>query len=67
MKESLRQCHEMFESVLVMLGSNPPGKKNQRKVPRRIVKSEREKQKREHLNELFFELSSAIGNLIFFA
>ncbi|PON93629.1 Myc-type, basic helix-loop-helix (bHLH) domain containing protein [Trema orientale] len=37
-----------------------PGKKNKSKVPRRVHKSEREKQKREHLNELFFELSSAI-------
>lgn len=40
-----------------------PGKKNQKKVPRRIHKAEREKQKREHLNELFFELSNALGNL----
>lgn len=37
-----------------------PGKKNQKKVPRRIHKAERERQKREHLNELFFELSNAL-------
>ncbi|XP_062116490.1 transcription factor bHLH47 [Humulus lupulus] len=36
------------------------GKKNRRKVPKRVHKSEREKMKREQLNELFFELSNAI-------
>lgn len=42
------------------------GKKNQRKVSRRIHKAEREKQKREHLNELFLGLYNALGNLCFF-
>lgn len=38
--------------------------KKQGKVPRRIHKAEREKQKRDHMNVLFLELSKAIGNLI---
>ncbi|XP_024018561.1 transcription factor bHLH47 [Morus notabilis] len=37
-----------------------PGTKNQKKVPKRIHKAEREKQKREQLNELFFELSNSL-------
>lgn len=36
------------------------GKKNQGKVPKRISKAEREKTKREHLNELFLALSNAL-------
>ncbi|CAK9158678.1 unnamed protein product [Ilex paraguariensis] len=36
------------------------GKKNQRKVPKRIHKSEREKMNREHLNELFLALANAL-------
>ncbi|KAE9609621.1 putative transcription factor bHLH family [Lupinus albus] len=39
---------------------SPPCKKNQGKVPRRIHKAEREKMKREHLNELFLDLANAI-------
>ncbi|KAL6183122.1 hypothetical protein ACLB2K_044533 [Fragaria x ananassa] len=38
-----------------------PGKKIQGKVPKRIHKAVREKQKREHLNDLFLELSDALG------
>ncbi|KAF5933697.1 hypothetical protein HYC85_029868 [Camellia sinensis] len=38
-----------------------PSKKNQGKVPVRIHKSEREKMKREHLNELFIALANALG------
>ncbi|XP_057951708.1 transcription factor bHLH47-like [Malania oleifera] len=37
-----------------------PSKKNHVKVPKRIHKSEREKLKREHLNELFLDLANAI-------
>ncbi|KAF7838447.1 transcription factor bHLH47 [Senna tora] len=36
------------------------GKKNQAKVPKRIHKAEREKMKREHLNDLFLDLANAI-------
>ncbi|KAK7347267.1 hypothetical protein VNO80_21795 [Phaseolus coccineus] len=36
------------------------GKMNQGKVPRKIHKAEREKMKREHLNELFLDLASAL-------
>ena len=41
--------------------SFPAGKKG--KVPRR--KAEREKQKREQLNELFLDLASALGKFLF--
>lgn len=37
-------------------------KKNPGKVPKRIHKAEREKMKREHLNDLFLELAGALGN-----
>ncbi|KAJ1438941.1 Myc-type, basic helix-loop-helix [Sesbania bispinosa] len=37
-----------------------PGKMNQGKVPKRIHKAEREKMKREHLNELFLDLANAL-------
>ncbi|XP_024977326.1 transcription factor bHLH47-like [Cynara cardunculus var. scolymus] len=37
-----------------------PSKKNPGKVPKRIHKAEREKMKREHLNELFLELAGAL-------
>lgn len=36
------------------------GKMNQGKVPRKIHKAEREKMKREHLNELFLDLANAL-------
>ncbi|PSR89650.1 Transcription factor bHLH47 like [Actinidia chinensis var. chinensis] len=36
-------------------------KKNQGKIPKRIHKSEREKLKREHLNELFLALVNSLG------
>ncbi|CAJ1944071.1 unnamed protein product [Sphenostylis stenocarpa] len=36
------------------------GKTNQGKVPRKIHKAEREKMKREHLNELFLDLANAL-------
>lgn len=39
-----------------------PTKKNQGKAPKRIHKAEREKMKREHLNELFIDLANALGN-----
>jgi len=38
-----------------------PAGENKGKVPKRIHKSEREKLKREQLNELFLELASALG------
>ncbi|XP_024964692.1 transcription factor bHLH47-like [Cynara cardunculus var. scolymus] len=37
-----------------------PSKKNLGKVPKRIHKAEREKMKREHLNELFLKLAEAL-------
>nr|XP_043607109.1 transcription factor bHLH47 [Erigeron canadensis]XP_043607110.1 transcription factor bHLH47 [Erigeron canadensis]XP_043607111.1 transcription factor bHLH47 [Erigeron canadensis] len=37
-----------------------PSRKNLGKVPKRIHKAEREKLKREHLNELFLELAAAL-------
>ncbi|XP_058733307.1 transcription factor bHLH47-like [Vicia villosa] len=37
-----------------------PCKMNQGKVPKRIHKAEREKMKREHLNELFLDLANAL-------
>ncbi|KAG2679228.1 hypothetical protein I3843_11G042100 [Carya illinoinensis] len=37
-----------------------PGKKNKGKVPKRVQKSEREKLKREHLNDLFFNLANVL-------
>ena len=43
----------------------PPGKKNQVKVPKKIHKAEREKLKREHLNDLFLDLANALGNFCF--
>lgn len=39
---------------------SPPNKKNQVKVPKKIHKAEREKLKRDYLNELFFELGNAL-------
>ncbi|CAL0330631.1 unnamed protein product [Lupinus luteus] len=39
---------------------SPPCKKSQGKVPKRIHKSEREKMKREHLNELFLDLANTL-------
>lgn len=41
-------------------GRSSPCKKTQGKVPKRIHKAEREKQKREHLNELFQDLANAL-------
>ncbi|KAF8037248.1 hypothetical protein BT93_B0226 [Corymbia citriodora subsp. variegata] len=41
-------------------GRSSPCKKTHGKVPKRIHKAEREKQKREHLNELFQDLASAL-------
>lgn len=40
--------------------SSCPGKKNQGKIPKRIHKAEREKMKREHLNDLFLDLANAL-------
>ncbi|XP_016456462.1 transcription factor bHLH47-like [Nicotiana tabacum] len=39
---------------------SPPSKKIQKKVPKRVHKAEREKLKREHLNELFLDLANAL-------
>ncbi|KAK4781428.1 hypothetical protein SAY86_015530 [Trapa natans] len=41
-------------------GRTSPVKKNPGKIPKRIHKAEREKQKREHLNELFQDLANAL-------
>ncbi|XP_059303591.1 transcription factor bHLH47 [Lycium ferocissimum] len=46
--------------VETSLDSSHIGKKIQKKVPRRIHKAEREKLKREHLNELFLGLADAL-------
>ena len=56
--------YRLFEwriHVGVYRGSS--GRKNQKKVPKRIHKAEREKMKREHLNDLFSDLSDALGSL----
>lgn len=44
--------------------SSSPGKKSQAKVPKRIHKAERERMKREHLNDLFLDLANALGNIL---
>lgn len=41
------------------------GKMNQGKAPRRVHKAEREKMKREHLNELFLDLANTLGNPLY--
>lgn len=38
-------------------------KKNHGKIPKRIHKAEREKMKREHLNESFLALASSLGKV----
>lgn len=52
------------ESVAPMVepsnNRSDPGTMKQGKVPKRIHKAEREKMKREHLNELFLDLANAI-------
>jgi len=55
-----------LDSVLVNLicFRSSSGKMNQGKVPKKIHKAEREKMKREHLNELFLDLANALGNLL---
>uniref|UniRef100_A0A1D1YGZ4 Transcription factor bHLH47 n=1 Tax=Anthurium amnicola TaxID=1678845 RepID=A0A1D1YGZ4_9ARAE len=42
------------------VGRSPRGKKNQGRVPKKIHKAEREKLKRDHLNEVFHELGHAL-------
>lgn len=46
--------------VVASASRNCPGKKNQVKVPKKIHKAEREKLKREHLNDLFLDLANAL-------
>ncbi|KGN63662.1 transcription factor bHLH47 isoform X1 [Cucumis sativus] len=46
--------------VMASVSRNSPGKKNQVKVPKKIHKAEREKLKREHLNDLFLDLANAL-------
>ncbi|CAL5198371.1 unnamed protein product [Lathyrus oleraceus] len=50
------------ESIAPMVetSKNRSCKMNQGKVPKRIHKAEREKMKREHLNELFLDLANAL-------
>lgn len=43
-----------------LTGRGPSSKKNKGKVPKRIHKAEREKMKREHLNELFLALANSL-------
>ncbi|XP_022987196.1 transcription factor bHLH47-like isoform X1 [Cucurbita maxima] len=47
-------------SISSSLCRNCPGKKNKVKVPKKIHKAEREKLKREHLNDLFLDLANAL-------
>jgi hypothetical protein len=51
--------------VFVVWNRSFPAGKNKGKVPRRIHKAEREKLKREQLNELFLDLASALGKFLF--
>ncbi|KAL0384924.1 UNVERIFIED_CONTAM: Transcription factor [Sesamum radiatum] len=43
-----------------LMGGDHSSKKNKGKVPKRIHKAEREKMKREHLNELFLALANSL-------
>ncbi|KAL0335611.1 UNVERIFIED_CONTAM: Transcription factor [Sesamum radiatum] len=43
-----------------MMGGDHSSKNNKGKVPKRIHKAEREKMKREHLNELFLALANSL-------
>ena len=51
--------------VFMVWNRSFPAGKNKGKVPRRIHKAEREKLKREQLNELFLDLASALGKFLF--
>ncbi|XP_038878982.1 transcription factor bHLH47 isoform X1 [Benincasa hispida] len=51
---------ETDATVVASVSRNCPGKKNQVKVPKKIHKAEREKLKREHLNDLFLDLANAL-------
>ncbi|KAH0452803.1 hypothetical protein IEQ34_017127 [Dendrobium chrysotoxum] len=53
-------CPSMSRVAEKPLNGSVPGKKIRGKVPKKIHKAEREKLKRDHLNELFFELSHAL-------
>lgn len=48
------------------VGRALPNRKNNGKIPKKIHKAEREKLKRDHLNELFLELGHVLGNLLKF-
>lgn len=63
MKNQLHLLVRCLESYLTCRAC--PGRKIQGKIPKRIHKAVREKQKREHLNDLFLELSDALGNFYF--
>ncbi|XP_047338366.1 transcription factor bHLH47-like [Impatiens glandulifera] len=56
---------ELSEEVSVptkaSINDSKIGQKNKGKVPKRVHKSEREKMKREHLNDLFINLANALG------
>ncbi|XP_009770548.1 transcription factor bHLH47 [Nicotiana tabacum] len=59
--ESPAPIHEKDTTAAeTSLDSSHLGKKNQKKAPKRIHKAEREKLKREHLNELFLGLANAL-------
>ncbi|XP_042487247.1 transcription factor bHLH47 [Macadamia integrifolia] len=45
------------------IGRSTPNKRNNGKVPKKIHKAEREKLKRDHLNELFLELGNALESV----
>ncbi|KAL2321977.1 hypothetical protein Fmac_026356 [Flemingia macrophylla] len=51
---------ESVAPVVETSKSRSSGTMNQGKVPRKIHKAEREKMKREHLNELFLDLANAL-------
>lgn len=57
-------CESCLIVLELSLCSSPPSKKIQKKVPKRVHKAEREKLKREHLNELFLDLANALGNFL---
>ncbi|XP_022135544.1 transcription factor bHLH47 [Momordica charantia] len=50
----------IVETDTAVASRNCPGKKNQSKVPKKIHKAEREKLKREQLNDLFLDLANAL-------
>ncbi|KAL5544446.1 hypothetical protein UlMin_008230 [Ulmus minor] len=59
-EDTVPSVEKVNATVEASLAGACHGKKIQKKVPKRLHKAEREKQKREQLNELFINLSSAL-------